>query len=518
MSSKFRIGEKEYRLPKPRISSGEKEAIKKLSEELEVARAEGKYSSQALNVASTLPRKAFPIVADYIKEHDRKIYGGTALNMYLPREHKIYKRSTLPDYDFFSPEPWVDAVKIADLLYNAGFKYTETKAGIHKGTFKIFADFWPVADITYLPPDVYSLVTTTKKNGYTIVSPAYLQMTLYNIISKPIEAPVRWPNVAFRQKLLETWSPPKYRKKQCVKDFIGKKDRPELDNDLENALHIVYTEAKKDKLIHYGALAYNKYIELGGGELRLPVYYYELLAEDAGEHAAHMEKEISKITNKKLVRDIFYQPYKDMNRLSFVLYLNSNDELLPIFVITELTRCIPYKYLGNRYYCSIDYLFYELYNQMFSDIHLYTADVSCLIRYLYYIQQRYYKQHKITELDKSPLQRFVTKCRGPYVDVVREEFYSRWVDRARTQTETVDILPEADSVTLKGVASRKIRVYPPDYIDPEECRDLPKDTCVYPCNWVDELQKCSGIPVTGYQPGKPEAIRVTDQKVINLKK
>nr|QBK87786.1 MAG: uncharacterized protein LCMAC202_01220 [Marseillevirus LCMAC202] len=476
---KFRIGKKVYDLPKPGKQNPEEHtAIKKLSKELEVARTEGKYSRQDSTVASVIPKEAYKIAANFIKKKNRKLYGGTALNMYLPPKHKIYKKSTLPDYDFFSPDPWVDAVELADLLYKAGFKYTETKAGVHKGTFKVFANFWPIADITYLPQELYDQITTTKKNGYTLVSPAYLQMTMYNIISKPIESPVRWPQVAFRQKLLEQWAAPKYRKKQCAIDLIAEKEHVELDPELEKALQVVYREARKAKLIHYGALAYNKYITLGGGNLRIPVYFYELLAEDAGKYAKEFEKQIKKVIQNTLVNDLVYLPYKDMNKMSYVLYMVIGEEQYPLFSITELTRCIPYKYLGGRYYCSIDYLFYELYNQMFNeDTDLHAFDVSCLIRYLYYTQQRYYKKKRISELDKSPFQRFVTKCRGPYYDVVREEFYSRWVNRAEQLSRTTDILPLGDTVQITGATGRKIRVYPQDLIEPEECRGLEKNDC-----------------------------------------
>ncbi len=519
MSEKFRIGKQEYTIKKPKVSFQHTKEIAKLAKELEVARTEGKYARQATNIASELPRKAFKVIEEYIKQHNRKIYGGTALNMLLPKQHKIYKRNTLPDYDFFSPDPWVDAVQLADLLYKAGYKYTETKAGIHKGTFKVFANFWPVADITYLPLDLYDQVPTLKKNGYTVVSPAYLQMTLYNIISKPIEAPVRWPQVAFRQKLLEQWAPPKYRKKQCAADFIGADDRPDIDPELEKALQVVYKEARKAKLIHYGALAYNKYVSIAGGKLRLPVYYYDLLAQDAGEYAAQFQEEISQVTNKKLISDLFYQPHKDINKLSYVLFMEIGKEKVPIFSITELTRCVPYKYLGGRYYCSIDYLFYELYHQMLNeDTNLHAFDVSCLIRYLYYTQQRYYRKEGITELEKSPLQRFVTKCRGPYVDVIREEFYSRWVDRVASQTNVIDIIPKGDTIKLTGVENRKLRIYSRGQIEPKECRGLEQNNCKYPCNWVEELDMCGGIPYTGYQPGRPVPIRAPGGATVNLKK
>ena len=36
--------------------------------------------------------------------------------------------------------------------YKEGFKEVEAKAGVHPGTFKVFVNFIPVADITFLVP------------------------------------------------------------------------------------------------------------------------------------------------------------------------------------------------------------------------------------------------------------------------------------------------------------------------------------------------------------------------------
>lgn len=520
MSSEFRIEKKTFKIPKPgKHTVKEHNTIKKRAYELEIAKRQGQFSRIAQGPASVIPKEAYKVVADFIKEKKRKLYGGTAMNIHLPRRHKIYTQADYPDFDFFSPEPWKDAIKLANLLYDAGLKYTEAKAGIHKGTFKVFANFWPVADITHLPQDLYDQITTIKKNGYTIVSPAFLQMTLYNIISKPIEVPSRWPNVALRQKLLDSWSPAKYRKKQCGEDFIKADEFIEIDINLQKALDVVYREARKAKLIHYGALAYNKYIQLGDGKLRLPVYYYELLAQDAGKHAEAIVQELEKIIDNELITDVRYLPYKDMNNTSYVLYIKIESEEFPVFIITELTRCIPYKYFGGRYFCSIDYLKYELYTQMFyEDTDLHAYNVSCLIRYLDYIQNRYYKKKSVSETDHTPFERFVTKCRGPFVDAVREEFYSRWIKRAEEQKLITDLLPVGDSMTLTGIKGHKIRVYPKQYIEPPECQDLPEEDCSYPCAWIPEISKCGGIPFGGYQPKKAGPLKVSAKAIVNFKK
>lgn len=515
MSDKFRIKKEEYTIPRPKLSNSFTKKVDRLAKQLEKERSEGKFSGDALNIASKIPKGAFKIVADYIKKNQRKIYGGTAINMLLPRGHKIYKASELPDYDFFSPDPWTDAVNIANLLYKAGHKYVQTRAGVHKGTYKVFADFWPVADVTYLPEDLYKQVGSVKKNGFKVISPAYVQMTLYDIISKPREAPNRWPQVARRQKLLERWSAPKYNKKQCGKDFISATEQVYLPDTLMEALEVVYKFAQRKKFVHYGALAYNKYLSVAGGKLRIPVYYYELLCQNSKQEFASLKKEISQKVKAPLNEEEIYQPYKDMNRMNRILYLTLDGTDYPIFILTELSRCIPYKYLNGRYYCSIDYLFYELYQEMFdSQTNLYAFDMSCLIRYLYYLQQQYYKTNGVKELDNTPFQRFVTKCKGPYVDVIREDFYSGWVNQAKLQDKTLDVVPQGNTITFTGVKGRKIRINPESS---KKCRSKSHSNCKYPCAWNKNTNSCGDIPFTGYKPGYSTTIKEPSGALVKVK-
>ena len=50
------------------------------------------------------------IVELFLKNKKRVCYGGTAINNILPLEAQFYdKKTELPDYDFFSPDPLKDA-------------------------------------------------------------------------------------------------------------------------------------------------------------------------------------------------------------------------------------------------------------------------------------------------------------------------------------------------------------------------------------------------------------------------
>ena len=77
-------------------------------------------------------------------------YGGLAINNILPYQDQFYDfTKEIPDYDVFSKNALEDAKELADIYHKNGFYYCEAKSGIHYGTFKVFVNFIPIADITF---------------------------------------------------------------------------------------------------------------------------------------------------------------------------------------------------------------------------------------------------------------------------------------------------------------------------------------------------------------------------------
>ena len=100
--------------------------------------------------------KIINIVESFIKDKKCICYGGTAINNILPEKDQFYdKQVEFPDYDFYTPHALKYAKELADIYYKHGFTEVEAKAGVHKGTFKVYVNFLPVADITFLPVDLY---------------------------------------------------------------------------------------------------------------------------------------------------------------------------------------------------------------------------------------------------------------------------------------------------------------------------------------------------------------------------
>ena len=216
------------------------------------------------------------IVEQFLKDKKRICYGGTAINNILPLEEQFYdKKVELPDYDFYSPTPLKDAKELADIYYKKGFEEVEAKAGMHPGTFKVFVNYIPVADITYLIDDIYKNI---KKKSIVVdniyYTPAnYLRMSMYLELSRPQGDVSRWEKVLKRLSLLNKHYPLKgkncdheeiqrlfeYGVKQTVN--INKSKSNSTDETINNLTKVesdIFTTTR-DSLISQGCVFFGAY-------------------------------------------------------------------------------------------------------------------------------------------------------------------------------------------------------------------------------------------------------------------
>tara|TARA_Y100000591_G_C21851322_1_gene711862 strand:+ start:1005 stop:2630 length:1626 start_codon:yes stop_codon:yes gene_type:complete len=166
-------------------------------------------------------KKIINIVENFLRINKQICYGGTAINNILPLEDQFYDKSfELPDYDFFSKSPLKDAKKLADLYYKEGFTEVEAKVGIHPGTFKVFVNFIPVADITYLPKPIFKKISkhAIRVAGIKYSPPNFLRMLMYLELSRPNGDVGRWEKVLKRLTLLNKHYP--LRGKSCHEEDI----------------------------------------------------------------------------------------------------------------------------------------------------------------------------------------------------------------------------------------------------------------------------------------------------------
>lgn len=136
--------------------------------------------------------KALEIVKKFIIDKNLIIYGGMAIDLALKAKgHKgIYKEDAVPDYDFMSPTHYDHACELAILLDKHGFKECQAVNAVHVSTYKVRTNFVWVADITYIPANIFkTMPTMTSKDGLRFVHPDFQRMDMHRAMSTPYEKP-----------------------------------------------------------------------------------------------------------------------------------------------------------------------------------------------------------------------------------------------------------------------------------------------------------------------------------------
>jgi hypothetical protein len=155
--------------------------------------------------ANPMVKKSLSIVKEFLQTHPVMCYGGTAINNLLPEKDRFYDPlTTIPDYDFYSKTPQEHAMILANKLAEAGIENVEAKPGMHLGTFKVFADYEGVADITHLDSDIFNRLWKEDlvRDKIHYVTPNFLRLSMYLELSRPKGDVSRWKKVYERLQLL----------------------------------------------------------------------------------------------------------------------------------------------------------------------------------------------------------------------------------------------------------------------------------------------------------------------------
>ena len=239
-------------------------------------------------------KKIIEVVENFIRVRKLICYGGTAINNILPVEDQFYNRDVeVPDYDFFSSQALEDSKALADKYIAAGYSEVEAKSGVHHGTFKVYVDFIPVADVTQLDPELFESVSheAIRVNGISYAPPNYLRMAMYLELSRPKGDVSRWVKVLKRLILLNKHYPmknPRCHALNFMRSFETgtREDRAEIYDVVKDSLidqGVVFFGG-------YAATLYGRYMPLAERKALEKNADFDVLSEDP-ETAAIIVKE-----------------------------------------------------------------------------------------------------------------------------------------------------------------------------------------------------------------------------------
>ena len=248
-------------------------------------------------------KKIIIIVERFLQRKKLICYGGTAINNILPVQDQFYDKTVeIPDYDFFSPNALDDAKELADIYAKEGYEDVEAKAGVHHGTFKVFINFIPVADITFINREIYKMMgrESIQVNGIRYAPPNYLRMAMYLELSRPNGDVSRWEKILKRLILLNKNFPmrdPRCNHVNFIRDFEGNKEEQ----------HVVYDTVKNSLidqgLVFFGGFAsslYSKYMPTSQKDKLKEIPDFDVLSEDPQTSATIVKERLKDIGLKKI--------------------------------------------------------------------------------------------------------------------------------------------------------------------------------------------------------------------------
>ena len=359
-------------------------------------------------------KKIISILEDFLKKKRLVCYGGTAINNILPLDDQFYDKDIeIPDYDFYSPTSLEDAKELADIYYNEGFQEVEAKAGVHYGTYKVFVNFIPVADITYLEKPLFKRVQKEAIRVYGILycPPNFLRMNMYLELSRPAGDISRWEKVLKRLILLNKNYP--LRGKHCDPKLF-QREFERLDEKKEEQLYYTVRDSFIDQgLIFFGGYAsflYSTYMPTKQKKLFQKTPDFDVLAEEP-EKAAAILKERLEDFDYKDIQLIKHEGIGELIAPHYEIKVKINKIEETVAFIYKPLACHSYNIIkkGKKTVrvATIDTMLSFYFAFFYSDREYYDENrILCMAQYLFDVQQKNRLQQK------GLLKRFSINCYG----------------------------------------------------------------------------------------------------------
>ena len=358
--------------------------IKDLVGLIEVAAANAAEYQMRIAVEDTESRRIVEVMENFLRIRSRLIYGGAAINAYMSPKNKFYDpRLHLPDYDFLTPDPLQDCTDLIAEFQKAGFEDVEAKLGIHEGTYKVFVNYRPAADITYMPPTLYErlLADSSLIDGLRYAGVDYLRMNMYLELSRPAGNLQRWPKIYERLLLLNKEYPLKAGR--CVK-ATRKRGR-----STQNGSYQLLTSIG----IKYGAVFLSESLHLGLPDSEVVI----LISENPGEIA-----EASGLTVKR---------FEALGEL-----LPPRQELFQkgklVGVVFKSVGCDAYITKNGLKLGSIDLMIQMYYAMYFTDLSYLSEKLLCIIAALIKLEAERRKRAVTHPNERKRINPFPKTCVG----------------------------------------------------------------------------------------------------------
>jgi hypothetical protein len=377
-------------------------------------------------------KRIIGIVENFLRQKQLICYGGTAINNILPKQDQFYNKDVeIPDYDFYSWNALINAKELVDIYIKEGFVEVEAKSGQHHGTYKVYVNFIPVADISYLPKELFNAIKkeAIRVAGILYAPPNLLRMGMYLELSRPDGDVSRWEKVLKRltllnrnypltahqcshidfQRKLSTTTPvlgKGFSKSDSVSDSVSEKSEK---NESEQIYEVVKSTLMDQGVVFFGGYAVSLYSQYMPGHLRKrleKIPDFDVLAEDP--------LIVSQIVKERL-QDIDVKNVKIIKRPAVGELISPHYEIRVgndvVAFIYEPLACHSYNIIKQQGYeikvATIDTMLSFYLAFLYANRPYYDKDrILCMSKYLFEVQEKNRLQQK------GLLKRFSVNCIG----------------------------------------------------------------------------------------------------------
>ena len=376
-------------------------------------------------------KRMLKIVEEFITHKKLLLYGGTAVNDILPKFAQFYNRDVeVPDYDFYSPDALQDAKELADIFYEAGYIEVEAKAGMHMGTFKVYVNFIPIADITQMHQQLYKelLKDAIILNGVHYTPPNYLRMSMYLELSRPSGDVTRWEKVLKRLTLLNKYFPLTTEKECHTVDF-----HKEKGEGPEQELYIHCRDSLISQgVVFFGGYAtslYSRYVPQNKQMHFKKTPDFDVLSDEPEKCATILKESLERLHFKK-IKIVPHEAIGEIIPYHNEVIVNGKS----IAFIYKPIACHSYNrlFIHNKEIniATIDTILTFYLSFWYANMEYYDKDrLLCMAKYLYELEAH----NRLAQ--KGLLKRFSIDCYGkqPTLEEIRSEKATKYRELVRNR-------------------------------------------------------------------------------------
>lgn len=410
-----------------------------------------------LEVSDETKKTITDIILSYAKEKKRKLYGGYALDLLIRdasrNKDKIYEDNVIADIDMYSPEPIEDMIAIANILFEKGYRETESKEAMHRETYSIRVSGILYCDLSYVSKNIYNKMPYKEINGLHIIHPHFMTIDYLRMLTDPLTSYWRMMEKPSFERFLKLNKYYPLHKIPNEINLVISKDKNKQDELLMYLTFIKNFCSKTKTTINVGFYAYNHFVLESSykGHFKvklLEVPYYEFLTINYKEDAKKLKDELLKYSDKFSKNLKFEEHYPFFQFFGHSLYVYYKNILIAI-VYSHNNKCIPYKTVpaitfhnNNNEKANKDETinigtFSLTLQYALSEIMKVRTDNDRNTQDLYYtfcshlveLRDSYLKKNKKTIFDNSLFQDFSIDCQG--ITVSPEKEFSKMVEQRK---------------------------------------------------------------------------------------